>query len=325
MRNEFSLMNPSIRDVENRQSRSHGLRIIWGVVIAIVLSLIGLSWYGYSYINGNINGNGALLAQIPGLQKVTSAVDDRLNSVDGKLNEWGMDRVTLANRIGKLEKLEKTAASNLSSARAQAQSLANEVAQRVRREMAEDLQRLQARLGNVESVQRETQDHVSQLQAELGNMRQEMASMQQQNADRLAELQQSTQADMSWMNSQVAAMKSQVITHGAKLQSLSNEVDRERTPFELRNGQTQNISSGIYLTVSHTDVAHQKVDGWMQLADEGRIVWIRALPAQEAVTFVTRNDNRTHELVFTTIQPNGVSGYVLLPASNSPSSVVTSN
>jgi hypothetical protein len=318
-RNDIRLTRRTLdTHMENCESGFRGVHVLWAIVIAVVLGLIGLSWYGYSYMNGN----GPLLAQIPDLQQLAKAADDRMSSMDGKLKEWAMDRVSLTDRIAKLE---KTTAANLRTARNQAQSLANEVGQRVRQEMAENLQRLQARLGNVESTQRETQDRVSQLQTEIGNVRQEMASMQQQNAQLLTELEQSTQADVNRIDNHLTTMQSQVIAHNNRLQTLSDEVDRERITFELSGNHTQQIASGIYLTVSHTDVAHQRVDGWMQLADEGRIIWIRGLGAQEALTFVTRADNRTHELVFTAVQQNGVAGYVLRPTSNSQSPVLSSN
>jgi hypothetical protein len=201
----------------------------------------------------------------------------------------------------------------------------NDASQRIRQQMVEELQHVQARMGNVESVQRETEDHVSRLQAELGNVRQEMASMQQQNAERLTELQQAAQAAANKINNQMTTMQSQVVAHTDRLQALSSEVDRDRTTFELSNNETRQIASGIYVTVSHTDVAHQSVDGWMQLAEEGRIVWIRGLAAQQALTFVTRSDNRTHELVFTAVRQNGAAGYVLLPTSKNQSPALTSN
>jgi uncharacterized phage infection (PIP) family protein YhgE len=320
MRNEFSLRNPSIIDdkhVENSDSGLHDPRIVWGAIIVIVLSVIGLSWYAYSFMTGT----GTLLAEVPSLQELTNTMGERLNAVDGKLSEWASDRTALTDQIAKVE---KAASTNLKTARTQAESIANAVGQRVRQEMVENLQRLQARLGNVESSQRETADHLSQLQSELAGVRQQMASMQEQNAQRLSEVQAAAEDEVKRLNNQMSTMRGQVTTHGDKLQALNNEVGRERTTFAMSANQTQQVASGIYVTVSHTDVAHQKVDGWMQLADEGRIVWIRGLAAQEALTFATRSDNRTHELVFTAIQPSGVSGYVLLPASNTQSTMITS-
>jgi len=146
MRNEYSLVNPSIDDEKHvDHSGFRDPRVLWGAIIAIVLSVIGLSWYAHSFMTGT----GTVLGEIPSLQQLTNTMGDRLNAVDGKLTEWAGDRAAMTERIGKIE---KAASANLKTARTQAQSFANEVGQRVRQEMAETLQRLQGRIGNVEST-----------------------------------------------------------------------------------------------------------------------------------------------------------------------------
>jgi hypothetical protein len=186
--------------------------------------------------------------------------------------------------------------------------------QRIRQEVGQNLRALQNRIAGVESVQRETQDHVSQLQGEIGNLRQEVASLQQQNAQQLSELKQASKSDMDKINSQVS-------THSEKLKALTDQVDRQRVPFEVNDNQTHQIAPAIYLTIKHTDVAHQRVDGWMQLAAEGRILWIHGLGAQESFPFATRADNRTQALVITQIRRNGASGYLLVPTAVETTSV----
>ncbi len=238
------------------------------------------------------------------------------------VGDWVNDQTSLTERMAKIE---TTVGSNLRTARSQAESLANQVGQRIREEVGQNLERLQSRVLNMESSQRENLDHVSQLQSEIGNLHQEIASLQQQNAERLSDLRQATQSDvdaissrMTTMNNQVTTMNNQVIAHANRLVAVSNQIDRERVVFEVSIDKTQLVAPGIYVTLKHTDVAFQKVDGWMQLADEGRILWIRGLGLQQALTFVTRADDRTHELVFTRVDPTGATGYVLLPMTPSP-------
>jgi hypothetical protein len=121
---------------------------------------------------------------------------------------------------------------------------------------------------------------------------------------------------VSKLNGEVNSMNDQMNVHALGLKALNNQVDREQITFEVGNNKTDEVAPQIYVTLSHTDVGHQKVDGWMQLADEGRIVWIRGLAAQQALTFVTRSDKRSHELVFTGVQDNGATGYLLVPRSS---------
>jgi chromosome segregation ATPase len=292
---------------EHAEKHSRHIRAIWGVVILIVLGLAGLSWYGYQ----SIDNHGAALAQMPGLQKLASAIDDRLTATEGKVNDWTSDRASLMERMAKLE---TTLSSNVKAARSQAQSAATQAAQRIRAEINQDLQRIQNRIGNVESVQRETQEQLASTQRELGSLKQEIASLQNQNVQRSSDIQQ-TQGDVDRLSGQMSAINNRVTNHTASLNALSNEVDRDRLDFELASNKTQQVAPQIYVTISHTDVGHQKVDGWMQLAGEGRIVWIRGLGAQQALTFLNRSDNRTYDLVFTGVQDNGATGYLLLPRS----------
>jgi len=358
MRNEFSLINPSPveerkenpQPVNDEMNQVHAtveqtrqsikmarreldehveksrfrFRMFWARVIVLAAGLIGISWYG----NSEIKEYGARLAQIPTFQTAAIAMGDRLTSTEGKLTDWANDQTSLTQRM---TKLETTVSSNLRAARNQAQSFANQMSQRLRDEINQSLERLQSRIATVESVQRESQDHVAQLQSEIGDLHRELASMQQENARQLSELQevqqatQANQSDMKTLNSQVTTINNQVITHANRLDTVSKQIGRERVAFVVSTNKTQQVAPGIYVTVKHTDVARQRVDGWMQLADEGRILWIREFGLQETFPFVTRADNRTHELVFTGIQETGVTGYLLLPTPMSDSTAASSN
>ena len=86
----------------------------------------------------------------------------------------------------------------------------------------------------------------------------------------------------------MTTINNQVITDANRLDTVSKQIGRERVAFEVSINKTRHVASGIYVTVKHTDVARQRVDGWMQLADEGRILWIRGLGLQETFPFATR-------------------------------------
>jgi predicted nucleic acid-binding Zn-ribbon protein len=284
-----------------------GTRVLWALVILVTLGLAGASWYGYR----SLENHEALLAPIPALQALGVTMDGQLSTIQEKMGEWTNQQSSLGDRMAKLE---KRLSSSMKAARNQAEVAANQAAQLVREEINQSLLRLQGRVESVESVQRETQDQLAAARTEIGSLRQEIAGLQKENSERLAEL-HDTQGNVDRLNSQVSAVNNQVTTHAATLTALNNQVEREQIQFELSNSRTQQVVPGIYLTVSHTDVGHQRVDGWMQFANEGRIVWIRGLAAGEALTFVTRSDSRTHELVFSGVRENGATGYVLLPRS----------
>jgi predicted nucleic acid-binding Zn-ribbon protein len=286
------------------------------IVILLALGFIGLSWYAHRSI-----GNDSLaLAKIPVLQKSADAMGDRLGSIEGKMNGWTSDRKAFSETMAKME---QTIGSNIQSARDQVQAAANQVGQRLRDEINKNLQRLQNRVENVEATQRESHDELAAAQNEIGSLRKEIAGLQKQNEERLNELQQSqsnAQDNVTRLNGKIGAIDNQVTAHTGSLNTLNEQIERDPAMFELSNNKTQQVAPGIYVTIKHTDVTHQKVDGWMQLADEGRIVPIRNLGALQPLPFLTRSDDRSYELVFTGVKKNGATGYVLVPHSNQPAS-----
>jgi predicted RNase H-like nuclease (RuvC/YqgF family) len=279
------------------------------VVILIALSLIGGLWYGYSYLNESR----ATLAGVPELRKLAGMTGTRLTALEGTLTNWSADRTALSDQMSRLE---SSVSSNAKSVRNQAQAFATEMGGRIREELNQKLRAFDSRIGGVESVQRETQDHVSQLQNEITNLRQQLASVQQKNEEQLSELQNAAKSETSRVNNQFS-------TQTNRLNALNDQVDRKRVTFDLPNNQTKEIAPGVYVTVKRTDVGHQQVDGWMQLATEGRIVWIRGLSAQNALTFVTRADSRPQALVFTRIGAKETTGYLLVPGPADGSAVAT--
>ncbi len=105
----------------------------------------------------------------------------------------------------------------------------------------------------------------------------------------------------------------QVTSTGRNLHLLSDNVDRNRVDFAVSRNRTQEVAPGIYLTIKYTDLENQRIEGWLQIAEDGRTVLIRDHDAQQVVLFSTKNDERYRELVFTHISRNGVSGYLLIP------------
>ena len=287
---------------------------IGAIVILLAVGLVGLSWYTHRSV-----GNDSLAAaKIPVLQKSADAMGDRLSSIEGKMSSWTSDRKAFSETMARFE---QTIGSSVQSARDQVQAAANQVGQRLRDEVNKSLQRLQNRVENVEATQRESHDQLAAAQNEIGSLRKEIDGLQKQNETRLTELQQAqntAQSNANKLNSKVGGIDDQVTAHTKSLHTLNDKIERDPATFELSNNKTQQVAPGIYVTVKHTDVTHQKVDGWMQLADEGRIVPIRNLGTLQLFPFLTRSDDRSYELVFTGVKKNGATGYVLVPHSNQP-------
>ena len=72
------------------------------------------------------------------------------------------------------------------------------------------------------------------------------------------------------------------------------------------------------MDVSHTDVLHQRFDGWVWLMPGRRTMWIHGRGLQQPLMFYSDGDDRPRELVVTRVTKYSVLGYLLVPRENAP-------
>ena len=94
---------------------------------------------------------------------------------------------------------------------------------------------------------------------------------------------------------------------------LADAVRRNRIDFELSRNKTKEVAPGIFMTIWDVDVEHQQINGSLQISAEGRTVSLRGQGIQKVMIFATKSDVRSHELIFTRIGKQDVSGYLLIP------------
>jgi len=103
----------------------------------------------------------------------------------------------------------------------------------------------------------------------------------------------------------------------SKIDRLSDGIKRQRVDFAVMNNKTEQISPGLYLTIYDTDVRKQVVDGSIQISSEGHTVRILGQEAEKVLIFGKKKDPRPIALVFTHVESNRVSGYLMVPPSDS--------
>lgn len=99
----------------------------------------------------------------------------------------------------------------------------------------------------------------------------------------------------------------------SKIDRLSDGVQRHRVDFAVTSKRTEEISPGLYLTINETDVRQQVVDGWLQIPTDSHTVWILGQEAEKVLIFGKKKDPRPIALVFTQVESNKVSGYLMVP------------
>ena len=257
------------------------LAALWVAVVALAVVLSGVTAYGYL----TLQKHNLQLSQLPGVQETLALAGQRLEAVEGKLQAWAADWDTLQARM---TGLERRVAYNRELARSEAQKQAAAVEERLRAEAGELANAMDARLTLLESG----------AEAERA---------------RLAQLQEDVAAARTESRRELASVREDLARGDQRLEELARVIDRERVDFEMDKNSTRELAGGVSLRITSTNVAQQKVKGWMWLLPDRKTLWVRELGIQQAYVFYRRDGSGPSELVITSVQDGGVSGYLLVP------------
>jgi hypothetical protein len=122
------------------------------------------------------------------------------------------------------------------------------------------------------------------------------------------------QEEQQFARNEVSSLQNRALVNQDRVDALTYQVDRRRVDFELLKDRTDEVAAGIYLTINRTDVARQQVDGWLQIAGDGRIIWLQDAGAQHPVAFSSQGEERAYHVVFTQIGDRTAAGYLLIPS-----------
>jgi len=257
------------------------LAALWVAVVALAVVLSGVTAYGYL----TLQKHNLQLSQLPGVQETLALAGQRLEAVEGKLQAWAADWDTLQARM---TGLERRVAYNRELARSEAQKQAAAVEERLRAEAGELANAMDARLVLLESG----------AEAERA---------------RLAQLQEDVAAARTESRRELASVREDLARGDQRVEELARVIDRERVDFEMDKNSTRELAGGVSLRITSTNVAQQKVKGWMWLLPDRKTLWVRELGIQQAYVFYRRDGSGPSELVITSVQDGGVSGYLLVP------------
>ncbi|OFV84534.1 MAG: hypothetical protein A2620_08120 [Acidobacteria bacterium RIFCSPHIGHO2_01_FULL_67_28] len=257
------------------------LAALWVAVVALAVVLSGVTAYGYL----TLQKHNLQLSQLPGVQETLALAGQRLEAVEGKLQAWAADWDTLQARM---TGLERRVAYNRELARSEAQKQAAAVEERLRAEAGELANAMDARLTLLESG----------AEAERA---------------RLAQLQEDVAAARTESRRELASVREDLARGDQRVEELARVIDRERVDFEMDKNSTRELAGGVSLRITSTNVAQQKVKGWMWLLPDRKTLWVRELGIQQAYVFYRRDGSGPSELVITSVQDGGVSGYLLVP------------
>ena len=177
------------------------------------------------------------------------------------------------------------------------------------------------------SLRREMSDAIGAQQKTLATRLEELEAKQQAEAARAAGLDH----QVAQLNQRVAVLtdemqtvralgasesqqlRAQIRETDGRLNRVASFNNRPRERFEASRGKTTQISSGIYLHFTRVDPRFRRYHGWLQLVNEGKILWLRDQSVLQTVAFNTGTGTQRHDLIVTALTEGGVAGYLILP------------
>jgi hypothetical protein len=280
---------------------AHGTGLFWPVLVLLVATAIAIGWVAFPFTMKEPVNPQPLAAAQAGPDRYGV----RLNAAEEKLNAWLKERTGIMDRIAQVEK-------SMTISIRRVRNEATALVEGVKRDMGQSFETIHAKITGIESQQVEAYEQLTHLQEDLAAARHDLDAMREANTQLAIHLRQIEMAQQSAQN-QISGMQNRMLEGENKVDAMSYQLDRRRVDFELRENRSDEVTPGIHLTISRADVARQEVDGWIQIAGDGRFVWLHEAGAQRPVTFASQGDERTYHLVFTRVTPGAVTGYVLVP------------
>jgi hypothetical protein len=223
-----------------------------------------------------------------------------MDTTEARLRDVTGDWATLAQQVAALGTKTR---SSLENARKHTEELVLQEQERIEEEIAERDQAINARLVQVESKQNAENERLAQVQdwvqKNLEGVRQEIA----------------TQREDSGRN--LKALRQDVDQSRGDLQNLARKVEPQRVDFEVAKNKERELVPGISLTVTRTDARYQRFDGYLDLLENSRTLWLSKVAVQQAVPFYLKQGGQPYDLVVTTVNQDGVVGYLLVRKGNS--------
>jgi hypothetical protein len=281
--------------------------IRWTLVALLAAAIGGLCWYGYP----SLKQAPAMLAQFPSLDRRVTAVDGRLSNTETKLQSWAARQQELQQRMADLS---NRVDSGFRAARKHVHDLQAEIYRRVHAEVATQTKAIDTQIVSLRETAEADQARLEKLQAELVTLRRETV----QQADQLRNVREQIEREAASRDQQLVSLNEQASRKAREVEELARKLEPVRVDFEVTRSRSRQLTEGISLGITGTDVSHRRASGWMWVMPERRTIWLREQGAQQPVVFYGYQDGKRRALVITNVTRDSVTGYLLLPPDGAP-------
>jgi hypothetical protein len=287
-------------------------RFLTAFLILLLAGLVGVAWYAYPILKRHDTALSQIPATLTDVQKDLFGIGERAKATDAKVDDWNSRQEELR---GQLNKARVDLMARLDSAKKQASEASTALAERMRSEVAVEIEGVKAQLARLETSRESDREQVARLQQELAQVRTQV----NQQGQELASVQGRVDKNAASSEQEFASVKSTQQRDRGDFDAYADKFAVKRVDFEVARNHDTTVAPGISLQVNGTDVSYQKINGSV-LTPDHHTIWLRQLKVQEPVFLTSFEDGRTRELVFTRVSKNGAVGYVLVPGQDSSTS-----
>ena len=284
--------------IDMDESRSHRWRWAWALGLAGLLG--GVAWLAYP----TVQKHAGMLSEFPVVKQSLASASQRIDDIAAKVNGWPRDQETLREQLAKLE---GSVADRIRAVSREAQRSRETVTNWVRAELDRRDGMMESRLSRMKTAHR---DEVAALQAELARVKE---SIEQQQV-RLAAVEANVSADKELAHQKLGGVRDRIDQQDRNVRELARSMETTRLDFEVSKNHSRQLSPGLWLGLTKTDVAHRRVSGWMWIMPDRKTVWLRDQGALQPVIYYSSADGKRREVVFTHVTKDAAVGYLLLPA-----------
>jgi len=270
--------------------RRHG-RYATGSVIAVVCLMI-VGGAGGWFLNSQLKAQGTSIVELLGLQHTMDKLNRRMSATEVAVSTFPSELRNVAGRVDALDKKGTVR-----------QTATAKPGMPVNSEQEGQIAQLNDRIATLQAQHDADTTQISSLRGELESVKQETSA--QVSVVRSEIPPDSTQ--------DVASLRAAAERDRARFAALVNRTDRDRSDFEVGEGQASEVVPGILMTIKSTDVGRQEVSGWLYLQHERRFVHLKNQGLLRPVTVYGSADNKVHDIIITRVKKSYAIGYVLSP------------
>ncbi|MGD0224169.1 MAG: hypothetical protein ABSF71_17710 [Terriglobia bacterium] len=264
---------------------------VWACIATLTVALAVVVAYGYTVLWQE----GIQLEQVPVIAKSLPAIAQHLGNVERRLADSRADQQNLASQVRSIDAESKAA---LGRTRGQTGQLVANLKASLLKGLNQQTSMFQTQLAQLTSERNADQLHLAQVEAQLSQARNEL---------------ETARTDFA---SQVAALREQQGQEHRELASLSDSLPTHQVAFEALKNHQDEVIPGVSFQLTKTDVRHQRFDGTIASAPGNQRVSVQSQGVRTPVVFFPSEQGKAYVMVVTSINQNGVTGYLLIPAKN---------